>query len=182
MQGGECLAEGAVRERDCLLAVAGDVQRDRRRSHDLPALWMVGRCDLERTPAELCGGGGIARDQSLCSIEQRRDRNLIANLGAGGELHGNLDRQRAGFEQDNGRLAVEGSAGGDRHAGAHGLAGDVVPEPEVLVALDEQVRLEELSDGRKQVRGRPPERARELVERERAAERGGDGHGFARLV
>ena len=120
--------------------------------------------------------------QCLRGVEQRRDRHLVTDLGARGELHGDFDRQGAGFEQDNGGLAVERAAGGDGHAGAHGLAGDVVPEREVLVALDEQVRLEELPDRCEQVRGRPPERARQLVERERAAERGGDGHGVACLV
>src|SRR5579864_2319655 len=42
----ERLAERAVGERDRLLAVAGEVQRDRRRADDLPALWMVGRRNL----------------------------------------------------------------------------------------------------------------------------------------
>ena len=103
LQGGERLAEGAVGERDRLLAVAGDVQRDRRRADDLPALWMVGRCDLERALAELRGGVGIGRDQRLCGLEQRRDRHLVTDLGAGGELHGDFDRQGAGFEQDDRR-------------------------------------------------------------------------------
>ena len=57
-----------------------------------------------------------------------------------------------------------------------------MPEREVLVALDEQVRLEELPDRCEQLRGGPPEGARQLVEGERAAERGGDGHGVACLV
>src|SRR5207244_8594301 len=94
----------------------------------------------------------------------------------------NFDRQGAGFEQDNGGLAVERAAGGYGHAGAHGLAGEVVPERQLLVALDEKVRLEQLPDRREQVRGRPPEGARQLVEGERATERGGDGHGVACLV
>ena len=102
---------------------------------------MVGRCDLERALSELCGGTGIGRDQCLCGVEQRRDRHLVTDLGAGGELHGNFDRQGAGFEQDNGGLAVERAAGGYRHTDSHSLACDVVPERELLIALDEQVRL-----------------------------------------
>ena len=148
LQGGEGLAEGAVGERDRLLAFAGDVQRDRRRADDLPALWMVGRCDLERALAEVCGCVGIGRGQCLCGLEQRCDRYLVTDLGACGELHRDFDRQGAGFEQDNGRLAVEGAAGGNGHAGAYGLACEVVPERELLVALDEQVRLEQLADRR----------------------------------
>src|SRR5207245_8560161 len=111
------------------------------RALDLPALWMVGRCDLERALPELCGSTGIGRDQRFSGVEQRRDRDLIAELGAGGELRRNLDRQRAGFEQDNGGLAVERAAGGYRHTDSHSLACDVVPERELLIALDEQVRL-----------------------------------------
>jgi len=57
-----------------------------------------------------------------------------------------------------------------------------VPEREILVALDEQVRFEKLPDRSEQVRGRPPEGARQRVEGKRAAERGGDGHGLACLV
>jgi hypothetical protein len=41
-----------------------------------------------------------------------------------------------------------------------------VPERELLVALDEEVRLEELADRRQQVGRRVRERTRELVERE----------------
>ena len=81
------------------------------------------------------------------------DRHLVARLGARGELHGDFDRQGAGFEQNAGRLAVERAAGGYRHAGADRLTCDVVPEGELLVALDEQVRLEELTDRRQQIRG-----------------------------
>ena len=114
LQGGQRLAERAVGERDRLLAVAGDVQRDRRRADDLPALRMVGRCDLERALSELRGGPGIGRDQRLRGVEQRRDRHLVTDLGAGGELHGDFDRQGAGFEQDDGGLAVERAAGGYR--------------------------------------------------------------------
>ena len=164
------------------LAVAGDVQRDRRRADDLAALGMVGRCDLERALSELRGGIGVGRDQRLRGVEQRRNRHLVTGLGAGGELPGDFDRQGAGFEQDAGRLAVERAAGGHRHACADGLAGDVVPEGQPLVALDEQVRLEQLPDRREESGRRPPERARQLVEGERAAERGGDGHSVACLV
>jgi hypothetical protein len=57
-------------------------------------------------------------------------------------LHGDFDRQGASFKQGDGGLAVECAAGGDRDAGADGLPGEVVPERELLVALDEQVRLE----------------------------------------
>ena len=81
---------------------------------DLPALRMVGRRDLERALTELRGGTGVGRDQRLRGVEQRRDRHLVTDLGAGGELHGDFDRQRAGFEQDDGGLAVERAAGGDR--------------------------------------------------------------------
>ena len=55
-------------------------------------------------------------------IEQCHDRDLVTDLGAGGELRGDFDRQRPSFEQDNGGLAVEGAAGGDRDADADGLA------------------------------------------------------------
>jgi hypothetical protein len=57
-----------------------------------------------------------------------------------------------------------------------------VPERELLVALDEKVRLEELADRRQQVGRRAAERTGELVEREASPERGGDRHGVARLV
>ena len=106
------------------------------------------RRDLERALAEVCGCVGIGGGQCLCGLEQRRDRYLVTDLGACGELHRNLDRQGACFEQDNRRLAVEGAAGGHGHAGAYRLACEVVPERELLVALDEQVRLEQLADRR----------------------------------
>jgi hypothetical protein len=182
LDGRQSLAQSAVGERDRFLAVAGDVQSDRRRPDDLPAARMVDRRDLDRALTELSGGNGIGRDERLCSIEQRGDRHLITYLGASGELHGDFDRQRASFEQDNGGLAVECAPGGDRDAGADGLASEVVPERQFFAALDEQARLEELPDRRQQVRRRPPERARQLVERKRTTERGGDGHGLARLV
>ena len=127
-------------------------------------------------------GVGVGRDQRHRGVEQGADRHLVSGLGAGGELHRDLDRQRAGLEQDAGCLAVERAARGDRHAGADRLARDVVPEGQPFVSLDEQVRLEELTDRREQVRGGPSERPRQLVEGERATERRGDGHGVARLV
>ena len=94
-------------------------------------------------------------------------------------MPGNLDRQRACFEQDACCLAVECPAGGDRHAYADRLAGDVVPEGQPFIAFDEQIRLEELPHRRQQVRRPAPEGARQLIECERAAERGGDGHSLA---
>src|SRR5207253_3712473 len=109
------------------------------------------RCDLERTLSELRSCTGIGRDQCCCGVEQRRNRHLVTDLGAGGELHGDFDRQGASFEQGNGGLAVECAAGGDRDADADGLAGEVVPEGQLLVALDEQVRFEQLPGGREQV-------------------------------
>ena len=97
---------------------------------------MVGRRDLDRALTELCSGTGIGRDQRLGSVEQRRDRHLIADLGARGKLHGDFDRQRAGLEQDNGGLPVERAPGGDRDARPDGLAREVVPERQLLAALD----------------------------------------------
>ena len=76
---------------------------------------------------------------------------LVAGLRACGELHRDFDRQRAGLEQDTGRLAVERSAGGYRHAGADRLSCDVVPEGQLLVPLDEQIRFEKLADRREEI-------------------------------
>jgi len=104
-----------------------------------------------RAPAELRGGIRVGRDQRLRGAEQSVDCHLIARLGARGELHRDFDRQGASFQEDAGCLAVERSTGGDRHAGADRLACDVVPEGQLLVALDEQIRFEQLTDGREQV-------------------------------
>jgi len=57
-----------------------------------------------------------------------------------------------------------------------------VPEGQLLVSLDEQVCFEELSDRSQEIRRGSSQRACQLVERERATERGGDGGGVARLV
>ena len=130
---------------------------------------MVERRNLERALTELRGGSRVRRDERLRGIEQRSHRHLITDFGAGRELPGNFDRQRACFEQDVRGLAVECTAGGDRHADADRLAGDVVPECQPFVALDEQIRLEELADRRQQVRRTAPERARQLIECKRAA-------------
>ncbi len=143
---------------------------------------MVSRCDLERTLPELGGGVRVGRYQHLCRIEQRLDRHLVSRFGARGELDSNFDRQGAGLEQDTCRLAIERAARGDRDAGADRLACDVVPEGQPLVSLNEQVRLEELTDRGQQVRCRPSERPRQFVKGERATKRSRDGHGVARLV
>ena len=58
----------------------------------VPALGMVGRGDRERAPSELRGGTGIGRDQRLVCLEQRRNRHLVTDLRASGELRRNLDR------------------------------------------------------------------------------------------
>ena len=112
---------------------------------------MVVRCQLEGALAELGGGARVGRDERLCGVEQRRNRNLVPGLGARRQLHRDLDRQGAVVEQHTGCLAVECTAGGDRHAGPDGLAGDVVPERQLLIALDQQVRFEQLTDRRQQV-------------------------------
>ena len=62
----------------------------------------------------------------------------------------------------------------------HRLTRDVVPESEVVAALDEQIRLEELTDRIEQPGGWPLERSREIPERERPAERRGDRRDVAR--
>ena len=143
--------------------------------------WWAGAISSARWPNCAAVSGSVVTS-AFAASSSVVDRHLVAGLGARGELHRDLDRQGAGLEQDAGRLAVERAARGDGHAGADRLACDVVPEGELLVALDEQVRLEELTDRRQQVRRGPPERPRQLVEGERAAERGGDRHGVARLV
>ena len=63
----ERLAEGTVCERDRLLAVARDMQRDRRRADDLPPFRMVGRCDLERALTKPCCGFRVGRDQAFAA-------------------------------------------------------------------------------------------------------------------
>ena len=182
LQGGKRLAERTVGERDRLLAVAGDMQRDRRHADDLPALRMVGRCDLERTPAELRGGTGsvvtsaFAASSSVVIATSSPSSALAASCDATSTGRAPASSRTPAAWRSSARRAVTG------HAGADGLAGDVVPEGELLVALDEQVRLEEFLDRCEQVRGRPAERARQLVEGERAAERGGDRDGVACLV
>ena len=143
--------------------------------------WWAGAISSARWPNCAAVSGSVVTS-AFAASSRVVDRHLVSGLGARGQLHRDFDRQCAGFEQDAGRLAVERTAGGYRHAGADCLACDVVPEGELLIALDEQVRLEELADRRQQIRGGPPERPRQLVEGERATERGGDGHGVARLV
>jgi hypothetical protein len=98
LDGGERLAECAVGKLDRLLAVAGDVQRDRRRADDLPSPGIVWRRDLERAPSECRRGFGVGGDERLRSVEQRRDRDLVSELGARCELRPDLHRQRARFE------------------------------------------------------------------------------------
>ena len=131
------LAERLIGERDRFLAVARDVQCDRRRTDDLPPSRVVGRCDLECALAESRGGIGVGRDQRLGGLEQSVDCHLVSRLGARGQLHRDFDRQCAGFEQNAGRLAIERTAGSYRHAGPDCLTCDVVPEGELLIALDE---------------------------------------------
>jgi hypothetical protein len=103
-------------------------------------------------------------------------------LGTLGQLHGDLGRQGSGFEQNARRLPVQRAASRGWNTGADGLTCEVVPESELRVALDEQIRIEELVDRTQEIRGRPPERAGQLVEGEGPAEGGGDGHGITRLV
>ena len=68
LNGGKRLAKRAVCERDRLLAVAGDVQRDRRRGDDLPTLRMVERRNLKRALTELRCGSRVGRNQRLRGI------------------------------------------------------------------------------------------------------------------
>ena len=76
------------------------------------------------------------------------------------QLHSDFDRQRAGFEQDSGCLAVERAARGHGQARADCFAGDVVPEGELFFPVDQQVRLEKLTDRGEEIRGWPAEESR----------------------
>ena len=109
--------------------------------------WWAGAISSARRPNVAAVSGSVVTS-AFAAVEQGVDCHLVSRLGARGQLDRDLDRQGAGLEQDAGCLAVERAAGGYRHAGADRLTCDVVPEGELLVALDEQVRLEELTDRR----------------------------------
>ena len=75
--------------------------------------WWAGAISSARCPNCAAVPGSVVTS-AFAASSSVVDRHLVTDLGAGGELHGDFDRQGAGFEQDNGGLAVERAAGGDR--------------------------------------------------------------------
>ncbi len=143
------------------------MQRDRRLPDNLAASRVLRRRDLQRATAELRRRNRIGREQRARRLEERRDCQLIAWLGAGGKLRRDFHREGAALEQGAGRLAVEGAPRRRWNARAHSPTRDVVPEPQLFVALHKQIGTEQLVDRAKKRRRGPAERACELAERER---------------
>ena len=76
----------------CLLAVAGNVQSDRRRRDDLTAPGVMGGRDFERALAKPCRCLRVGRDQRLSGLQQSDDRDRVTLFCARCELKCNLDR------------------------------------------------------------------------------------------
>ena len=62
---------------------------------------------VQGAAAQFSRGRGIAWAERVGGILEQPDRHLVARLGARGELHGDLDRDRPGGEQDIDGLPVE---------------------------------------------------------------------------
>jgi len=117
---------------------------------------------------------GVGTAQDVRSPHQRGNGELVASRGAGGELGGDLHRQRPGGQQRRGYLAVQGVHSRGGLAGAHRLSVQVMGETQHLSALGEQLTADQFPDRVEQARGGHIEDRGELAHSEPASQRRGD--------
>ena len=97
---------------------------------------------------------------------QRSYRDLVTEVGALGELDGDLDRRRAGSYQHVDRLALQRSSRRGGEGVAHCFADQVVTEGQPTFVFGEQLGSQKLVNRLEQRRRRRVEHPRHLVERE----------------
>ena len=179
LPGRERLAQRAVGEGLRLHASARGAQEDGGAGHQRAAQRMGFGGQVERPASQVGRLPGIGAGQDVGRFHQRRDGDLVAGHGAGGELGGDLHRERAGGQQRGGYLPVEGMHGRGWLAGAHRLPVQVMGEAQHLPAVGQYLAADELLDGVEQGRGGNLEDRGQLGHGEPASHRRGDGGGIA---
>ena len=175
LQGRQRLAQRTVGEGLRLLASGGGVQEDGGAGHQGAAQRVMLGGQVQGPAGEVGRLPGVGAAQGVGRFHQRGDGDLVAGRGAGGELGGDLHRQRAGGQQRGGYLPIQGVHGRGGLAGPHRLPVQVMGEAQHLPALGQQLAADQLLDGVEQGRGGHLEDRGELGHGEPASHRRGDG-------
>ena len=112
-----------ARERLGVVSPAGGVQQDRGGRDQRTGEPMTSGNQVHGMATQFGRRRRIARTQRVCRVLEQPDRHLVTRRGAGGQLRGDLDRDRPGRQQDIDGLPVQRPAHGHRRAptnGAHG--------------------------------------------------------------
>ncbi len=159
------IAQLGVREGLRLLRTSGSVEPHRDPGHEGTTRRMVGGREVERAPPQVGGRARVGRGTALRCGLQRGDGELVARLGAGGELTGDIDRQGSGREQHRGGLTVQPATPGDRDAVTHRVSREVVAELKVAIPLDEHAAVNQFVKRVEQRGGWLVEHGCDLVQR-----------------
>jgi hypothetical protein len=167
------IPQALARERLGVVGLAGSVQQHRCGRDQRTSSWMTSGNQVQSAAAQFGRRRRIARAERVRGVLEQADRHLVTRLGAGGQLRGDLDRNRPGREQNVDGLPIQCPARGYRRAVPNGFADDVVAKAELVGALSEHAGLDQLLDRGEQRCGRSSQHRRQLPDGETTTERGG---------
>jgi hypothetical protein len=137
----------------------------------------------QRLLGKIGGSRRVRCAECFHSVKQRPYGDLVAGLGAGGQLRRDLDRQRSATQQDLRPVPVERTPYRRRNAGPNRVTDQVMPEGQPFTRLHKNVSLGKLPDRHKQFRDGQSAGVSQLDNCEPPSKRrpaGGDPFGRAR--
>ena len=98
----------------------------------------------ERALGKILGSGRVRGTERLHRVEQGRDRHLVAELSAVGQLRRNLDGKRSSCELYLRAVAVQRAAYRRGHTRPYRVADQVMPEGQPFAGLSQNARFDKL--------------------------------------